>query len=100
MTIDSQHTPTPWKVVGTGPALRIDGANGYAIINFRHENRVEANAAFIVRACNAHGGLVAQLTNACNRLRPTSNTYFKGNPEFAWYDAMLDVLAIAKAEAK
>lgn len=69
----TQHTATPWRVVN-GIFIRdeimpfdrddrdtalIATASGYGTIA-----RDEANAAFIVRACNSHNQLVAALTEA------------------------------------
>lgn len=68
-----QHTPTPWvRPVGTDYLIGGNGHNGPIYIatiesatapNRHHytapKERAEANAAFIVRACNAHEALVA-----------------------------------------
>ena len=65
----TQHTPTPWQVElrNAGAAIVAPAASGKM-----HEATVicsglggnRANAAFIVRACNAHDELVAALTLA------------------------------------
>lgn len=71
----SAHTPTPWYT-GEGKAARIVYAqHGFAvadatIYHARIEPVMEAeeNAAFIVRACNAHDDLVAALQAAVARV--------------------------------
>jgi len=60
-----QHTPTPWRVV-RAKGYRIDdvvGAKDQLIASFDGEpfEREQANAAFIVRAANAHDALIAAL---------------------------------------
>lgn len=63
----TKHTPTPWFL--SGP--HNDGSAGiYTTANPSVDSSVaafsdvgEANAAFIVRACNAHDELVAALEN-------------------------------------
>jgi len=71
----TQHTPTPWKVLQAGdpsgvPRVTSD-KGGVAVIcvnRYMGEKgpsaEESANAAFIVRACNAHDELVAALTLA------------------------------------
>jgi len=68
----SKHTPTPWWPDGDLPPIQIHGGmdgdagdDGRTIINctvvleFLGDDpaRDEANAAFIVRACNAYGAI-------------------------------------------
>lgn len=51
----TNHTPTPWRVnTFNGDRQEVLDANG-------NNACVKANAAFIVRACNAHDELVAAL---------------------------------------
>jgi hypothetical protein len=75
----AQHTPTPWQV-DSGDELAIQSVEGGAQIatvlgpddflcrddddDEVFEEECEANAAFIVRACNAHDDLVAALKSA------------------------------------
>jgi hypothetical protein len=59
------HTPGPWAVDPEKPT-EIVASDGAAIASTDFfgdgaATAVEANAAFIVRACNAHGDLVAAL---------------------------------------
>lgn len=78
----SRHTPGPWKVANNGISgkktatfriwrndpLQADGENkGYACIAPHVHG--EANAAFIVRACNAHDDLLAALERIANHPR-------------------------------
>lgn len=57
---EREHTPTPWKASGNavfrdGHCLAMTGTDIWM------PEVEEANAAFIVRACNAHDDLVAAL---------------------------------------
>ena len=70
----SKHTPTPWSVDDT----RLGIMAGYQSIaqTFRdrsktiadREAEAQANAAFIVRACNAHEQLVEALKQTADTL--------------------------------
>ena len=65
----TQHTPTPWQLAENDNTIVIsqqldsDG-NAYAIADVlvgnghKSDGTKEANAAFIVKACNAHEALV------------------------------------------
>ena len=62
-----QHTPTPWHVEtgvtwhGAVIENKCSGAKGLAVIAIPQgatQKQSEANAAFIVRACNSHDALV------------------------------------------
>jgi hypothetical protein len=75
------HTPTPWKVVSREqynhskitisgkdyegarfqPIASIEAGNSNALHLVIDEQTQQANAAFIVRACNSHADLVAAL---------------------------------------
>lgn len=65
----AQHTPTPWNVLspkGTLCAWRIvsnDDCNVAFVAQRLSNAEADANAAFIVTACNAHDELVAALRN-------------------------------------
>lgn len=67
MTSNAQHTPTPWFLSGSGIRIRDKSPEGndiaWAEPNFAggFDDVSRANAAFIVRACNAHEELVAAL---------------------------------------
>lgn len=69
----TEHTPTPW-VANRGKLLRVRSSIApYSTVAGIHkvglfgaragnaEGQAEANAAFIVRACNLHGDMVAAL---------------------------------------
>lgn len=62
----NKHTPTPWHVGETAPTI-VYAPDGFAVANAtvfhgRHEPEESVtNAAFIVRACNAHDELVSVL---------------------------------------
>lgn len=71
---ETAHTKTPWAIGHTGariiaPALpgfngspfRVADANSSALVHSASFEEAKANAAFIVRAVNAHGPLVAAL---------------------------------------
>ena len=62
--METKHTPTPWKAGHyiTSPDKVIMDSIGMAIANMNMaERNTEANAAYIVHACNAHDELVAAL---------------------------------------
>ncbi len=54
-----EHTPTPWRIDDEGNICANDGADFRWVAEPR--GRSKANAAFIVKACNAHDGLVKAL---------------------------------------
>ena len=66
--MNTQHTPTPWiDETASNPLSSTDGRH-YIWSDMDNENDKcvaivpdEANAAFIVRACNAHDELVATM---------------------------------------
>jgi hypothetical protein len=60
----SPHTPTPWKyTTNVGPTQALltedDGSTIAMLRNVAGQSAFEANARFIVTACNAHDGLVS-----------------------------------------
>ncbi len=67
---DTAHTPTPWtahKQFVNGPhrvtiATTFQKGSSHSEVHFRiSDAEAQANAAFIVRACNCHGELLAVL---------------------------------------
>jgi hypothetical protein len=72
---DTAHTPTPWKLMKNGRIAgpHIQLARGYQDVlgmitmNGDHQN-MRANAAFIVKAVNAHDVLVEALNYARSEL--------------------------------
>lgn len=71
-----QHTPTPWTVdrngtiraSSTGPLSNPVHA---ATIANNNDELMEADAQFIVRACNAHDELITQLRDSQERIEAT-----------------------------
>jgi hypothetical protein len=67
--MEAKHTPTPWRVVNSTlikdelmPFDRDEGETALIATAGGHTTaRAEANAAFIVRACNAHDKLIEAL---------------------------------------
>ena len=64
----ADHTPTPWKIHSGraqgayGPVeAEIRGANFVTVRLGRYSDQVKADAAFIVRSCNAHTQLMEAL---------------------------------------
>ena len=109
------HTPTPWKIVSREqynhskitisgkdyegarfqPIASIEAGNSNALHLVIDEQTQQANAAFIVRACNSHADLVAAL-EACLAIvnLQNGNLYAKTNEI---QDMARAVLAKAKA---
>lgn len=67
------HTPTPWETLAGNDTLDIGPSNNHAVLMVHNDQgpdcetfddggkpsaQVSANAEFIVRACNAHDGLL------------------------------------------
>ena len=71
---ERKHSELPWTVITDGETLKIKWFNGGSIANamFTNLNRerlpAEANAAFIVTACNAHYDLVEALEEMISKL--------------------------------
>lgn len=91
-TTASQHTPTPWKVIGRE---EIWGATEKLIADMSHSaygdgQAIEANATFIVRAVNSHQELL-ELAHIILRL-----SFQRGNTELMRRCKE----AIAKAEGR
>lgn len=62
------HTPTPWKLDDTRPMVYVMGADGETIASFDRRSIEEANAAFIVRAVNAHEELLFACKEAADAI--------------------------------
>ena len=56
------HTITPWRILSARTLINIKGPNGEQICQL--PMRDEANAIFVVCACNAHDDLVRELSKA------------------------------------
>ena len=70
-----KHTRTPWFLAtGCSTTINIDdakglaGARNYYLATVTHgdPDELQANAEFIVRACNSHDALVAALKAMCD----------------------------------
>lgn len=97
------HTPTPWAVGSMEDGLWITGPDAKENVicdlvgrNSRYKFTAEddANAAFIVTACNAHDALVAALTEAIQLIRiwhgeEAWDIYAKHSPEMKRLNAAL-----------
>src|ERR1700735_2276674 len=76
----SEHTPTPWILDGEHLRTIVRGAES-TIIAVRHRLPAvthAANAAFIVRAVNAHDDLVAALKETKASLSEYGSAYSDG----------------------
>jgi hypothetical protein len=105
------HTPTPWHVGGMGSAIavhhkgqpfRVWAADGGGVADVCTRRQLgaddapeeKANAAFIVRACNAHDELVAALHHiATGDVRP-------GHVEYISKARMAEIARAALAKVK
>lgn len=111
--METKHTKTPWKVTEDSTIIGSvtrnviaeccgysdKASNGdYASIIEKQGTR-EANAAFIVRAVNAHDDLVAALEAAVRYVDDVSEATIFGDNDHADYD-LLDELRTALAKAK
>jgi hypothetical protein len=66
--METKHTPTPWTIKKESGSYTIYGANGDSIANdemYYPSAPLFKDAAFIVRACNAHDDLVAACERYC-----------------------------------
>jgi hypothetical protein len=61
----SDHTKTPWHIAGKA-TIKMGQNDWIGTVNWRNR---DANAAFLVRAVNAHDALVAALDAARSQLR-------------------------------
>lgn len=80
MKPETKHTPTPWSYRKNSTFYDISGSGGFGHIadtcassatvpfNGRSIELGEANAEFIVRACNAHDALVEAVYAACRMI--------------------------------
>lgn len=103
---NAAHTPTPWEVDESG--IQVDAANGSATsiafcagtrpgknwsgTDYATKRHQQANAAFIVRACNAHEQLVAALRGLIKLVDENGLCM----DECATYEAAIDALAAAE----
>lgn len=74
MPKQAQHTPTPWKYDKESNRIYAKGGADWIYtldegVALESDEQHEANAAFIVKACNSHGALVAALRSCRMQLR-------------------------------
>lgn len=103
--MNSNHTPTPYHVGEGKASIIIYDSRGNAIADAKtfhgkHEDgQAEANAAFIVRACNSHAELLEALETLLKQydilLDELTEEEFSGYPEVI---AARAALAKAKGE--
>lgn len=74
--MDTKHTPTPWEADGTrifteAMPLGMNGIGRFLVAEIHGETTEEREytAAFIVRACNSHAALVANVADSAWLLR-------------------------------
>ncbi len=94
----TEHHPLPWSVDGAGRQAMIRAAD-LRIVALRHQataDEHQANAAFIVRAVNAHDELVKALTWAMEQIPGYTKRIPKQNED--WCDAY-DAAKAALAKA-
>jgi hypothetical protein len=82
--MDQQHTRGPWHVAGGGQQIR-SARDQIARVWMMRDGEGKANAAFIVRACNAHYEMRNLLEEAARYLR---------------HDPQTDLELVARIEAK
>lgn len=87
----TQHTPTPWHVWSQGLETKVRSGVDLNIAS-THGISSKDNAAFIVRACNAHDELVAALRVCADRLEEMAN----GKELFAVENARAALAKVAK----
>lgn len=94
-----QHTKTPWRVgspsqmgsvVADEPVPEINGSDAvqYYGGHLIAESIAPRNAAFIVRACNAHEQLVAAL----EKIVENAQGAIDGGDALAWFEELHDIV--------
>ena len=77
------HTPTPWANDGYGSLRGADGRQvdvwGLSVAYAQRSPETEGNAAFIVKAVNAHDRLKAALEDMIEWARLVSDEYIDGS---------------------
>ena len=105
MSEKSKHTPTPWKANKWAPGWEISAPEShYTVCRLTDCNNEEANAAFIVRACNSHDellealkGLLLEVTGAHSG---TSSIFAEELKSGRSFHIAVARAAIAKAEGQ
>ncbi len=103
---EPKHTPTPWRITGYGIIGGIEDGSGQTVAQAQERpsrKRSEpdherlANAAFIVRACNAHDALVEALVEI--REKASSASAWNAEGALAACEALAEsALALARGE--
>ena len=101
---NTQHTPTPWSCIPPGnpesnPSWAIEFLNGFIVSTLGGND--QANAEFIVKACNCHDDLLA----ACKDTLADVDFYLTdvdwASRHKNWQDRVTQLrAAIAKAKPK
>ena len=110
MTTHPQHTPTPWHVheIRSCP-IRIHNAKDQLVTQVhnaakRESGEMEANAAFIVEAVNAHEGLKKTNEELIQRLIMIGNNaearMWNGESKGPDFDAFQEIKCIAREGIK
>lgn len=96
------HSPLPWRVSGNHIEARPDPENSdtywaeVAYLDTEWFERItEANAAFIVRACNSHTELTAMLLETTEALKE-ARRYLAGDAASKVYDETGEVQSRAR----
>lgn len=93
-----KHTPTPWEVNTLAGSPYSEGfSNDTLIFDCRPSGlqyaEIEANAEFIVRACNSHDALIADMKHIVE--------YWNGSVNMsAMEDALNHIIEVAQAAIK
>lgn len=106
----ASHTPTPWfsqtEQTSIGDSVKIISLSSGVVCLVKNSNgRKKANAAFIVRACNAHDALVesnmqarVMMRNVIGRLRDAGKLGVEIDILEQAVDAVNDALKLARGE--
>lgn len=113
--METKHTPLPWSKVTTGQIMTEQYNQPFAVTQKGEPNLIagtfgdvkggievaEANAAFIVRACNSHAKLVKALERLVkiNEEHNSAVEKVMGRPA-GWNDSYLDAARKALNETK
>ncbi len=98
------HTPTPWRVFDVLTDIEIvtdqpTAAATISIVQFKGQRNAQADAAFIVRACNAHDVLFDALKDLVERERSEAADSGFSDDEMTWLEDARRAIAKAKGGA-
>jgi hypothetical protein len=101
---ETKHTPGPWKAgrFNTNPAapIQIYGPDRDPIVTTAHcYGDHDANAAFIVRACNSHDALVAALEHIVESIEDAKHVLGSDSREGRTLDAIMSCGAMIEVRA-